>query len=107
MNYKRPCCWKRYVLKVKGKYENDKWLGHKGKSNNCKEWAVCYHGTKVNNAESIVNNGLKVGQRNKFGVGIYCTPNIELLKNFLQLLEIIKLFFKIELNLVLFIKLLK
>ena len=36
--YKRPCCWKRYVLKVKGKYENDNWLGYKGKSNNDNEW---------------------------------------------------------------------
>ena len=77
LEYKRPCGWKRYALKVKGKYENDNWLGHKGKSNNDKEWAVCYHGTKVNNAESIVKNGLKVGQRHKFGVGIYWTPNIE------------------------------
>ena len=82
LEYKRPCGWKRYALKVKGKYENDKWLGHKGKSNNDKEWAVCYHGTKVNNAESIVKNGLKVGQRNKFGVGIYCTPNIETAEKF-------------------------
>ncbi len=77
LEYKRPCGWKRYALKVKGKYENDKWLGHKGKSNDDNEWAVCYHGTKVSNAESIVKNGLKIGKRFKFGVGIYCTPNIE------------------------------
>ena len=52
--YKRSCCWKRYVLKDKGKYENDNWLGYKGKSNNDNECDVCYHGTEVNNSESIV-----------------------------------------------------
>ena len=105
--YKRPCCWKRYVLKVKGKYENDNWLGYKGKSNNDKEIAVCYHGNEVNNSESIIKNRLKFGQKNKFGIGIYCSIILKLLKNILQLLEIIKSFFKIQLNLVLCIKLLK
>ena len=76
LEYKRPCGWKRYALKVEGKYEDDIWLGHKGKSINDSEWAVSYHGTKIENTESIVQYGLKVGQRNKFGVGIYCTPNI-------------------------------
>ena len=69
--------------------------------------AVCYNGNKVNNAESIVKNGYKVEQRNKFDVGIYCTIILTLLKNILQLLEIKKLFFKNELKLALFIKLLK
>ena len=45
--------------------------------------AVCYNGNKVNNAESIVKNGYKVEQRNKFGVGIYCTIILTLLKNIL------------------------
>jgi hypothetical protein len=26
LEYKRPCGWKRYVLKIKGKCENDNWL---------------------------------------------------------------------------------
>ena len=76
LEYKRPCGWKRFALKVNGKYEDDIWLGQKGISINDSEWAVSYHGTKVENAESIVQYGLKVGEKNKFGVGIYCTPNI-------------------------------
>ena len=76
LEYKRPCGWKRYALKVIGKYENDIWLGAKGKSVNDSEWAVSYHGTKIENAQSIIQYGLKIGQRNAFGVGIYCTPNI-------------------------------
>ena len=77
LEYKRQCGWKRYALKVKGKYENDIWLGQKGKSINDSEWAVSYHGTKIENAEPIVEYCLKIGKRNMFGVGIYCTPNIE------------------------------
>ena len=42
---------------------------------------VCYHGTKVNNSESIVKNSVKVEQRNKFGIGIYSTIILTLLKN--------------------------
>lgn len=40
LEYRRPCGWKRYALKVKGKFENDLWLGDTGKSNNDSEWAV-------------------------------------------------------------------
>ena len=35
LEYKRPIGWKRYALKVNGRYENDKWLGDT-------EWAVSY-----------------------------------------------------------------
>ena len=31
LDYKRPCGWKRYALKVEGKYENDIWLGDSGR----------------------------------------------------------------------------
>ena len=76
LDYKRPCGWKRYALKVSDKYEKDtQWLGHKGISNNDKEWAVSYHGTKICNAKAIILDGFKIGNRNKFGEGIYCTPN--------------------------------
>jgi hypothetical protein len=85
-------------LKIKGKCENDNWLWYKGKSNNDNEWLFVIW-TKVNNSESIVQNRLKVEQRNKFGIGIYSTIILTMLKNILQLLEIIKLFFKIQLNL--------
>ena len=77
MEYKRPCGWKRYALKVYGKYGNNSWLGDSGKSNNDSEWAVAYHGTKQIFAESICKEGLKPGKVNAYGVGVYCTPNIE------------------------------
>merc|ERR1719186_1254814 len=52
--YFRPYGWKRYAIKVKGKYEDDDWLGTLGsvKCNNKRtqgdtgEWCVAYHGTK-------------------------------------------------------------
>jgi hypothetical protein len=72
--YYRPCGCKRYALKVLGKYDGGKniWLGC---SNSPGEWAVSYHGTSNKNAEPIVKWGLKVGVRNAYGCGIYCTPN--------------------------------
>ena len=77
LEYKRPCGWKRYALKVNGKYENDLWLGSSGKANGDSEWAVSYHGTKQEFYNSIYNNGYRPGHNNVYGVGIYCTPNIE------------------------------
>ena len=77
LEYKRPCGWKRYALKVNGKYENDLWLGSSGKANGDSEWAVSYHGTKQEFYNSIYNNGYRPGHNNRYGVGIYCTPNIE------------------------------
>ena len=68
--YKRPCGWLRYGLKVKGKFENDEWI--EGKN----EWA--YHGTKVDNIESILKNGFRVGPGNVFGNGVYSTPDISI-----------------------------
>lgn len=73
--YYKPCGCKRYALKVIGKYDdgNDTWLGS---TNSPGEWAVSYHGTSNTNAEPIVKWGLKVGFRNAYGRGIYCTPNV-------------------------------
>ena len=76
LEYKRPCGWKRYALKVDNKYGDNAWLGSYGNSNNDTEWAVSYHGTKIYCAEPIAKEGLKPGVRNVYGVGIYCTPNI-------------------------------
>jgi len=76
LEYKRPCGWKRYALKVIDKYENNKWLGCSGNSNSNTEWAVSYHGTKNYCVEPIVKKGLKPGNRNIYGIGIYCTPDI-------------------------------
>jgi len=77
LEYKRPCGWKRYALKVNGKYENDSWLGSSGNANGDSEWAISYHGTKQEFFKSIYINGYRPGHNNKYGVGIYCTPNIE------------------------------
>ena len=77
LEYKRPCGWKRYALKVSDKYENLEWLGKKGSSKNDSEWAVSYHGTKIYCAEPIAKDGLKPGHNNKYGIGVYCTPNIK------------------------------
>jgi hypothetical protein len=74
LEYKRPCGWRRYALKVDDKYEDCKWLGCQGNSN--AEWAVSYHGTKISCAEPIAKEGLKPGINNVYGVGVYCTPNI-------------------------------
>ena len=62
--------------KLDDKYEDTKWLGSLGQSNNNTEWAVSYHGTKIYCAEPIAKEGLKPGVRNAYGVGVYCTPNI-------------------------------
>jgi hypothetical protein len=77
LEYKRPCGWNRYALKVYGKFDNNLWLGDTGKSNNDSEWAVAYHGTKQEFAESICKTGLRPGHVNAYGVGVYCTPNIK------------------------------
>ena len=61
LEYKRPCGWKRYALKVNGKYENDLWLGSSGNANGDSEWAVSYHGTKQEFFNSIYNNGYRPG----------------------------------------------
>ena len=73
--YYRPCGCKRYALKVIDKYDGGEntWLGS---SNSPGEWANSYHGTSNKNAEPIVKWGLKVGVRNAYGLGIYCTPNV-------------------------------
>jgi len=76
LEYKRPCGWKRYALKVDNKYKDNNWLGSEGSSSINTEWAVSYHGTKIYCAEPIVKEGLKPGKHNSYGVGIYCTPNI-------------------------------
>ena len=82
LEYKRPCGWKRYALKVSGKYENDNWLTDKGNCINDSEWAVSYHGTKVENGDSIIDYGLKISIKYNYSIGIYCTPDIEVAQEF-------------------------
>lgn len=73
----------RHALKVRDKYDNNTWLGEDGTSlrvNSSEgEWAVSYHGTKVNVSGSIAKKGylLSKGKRFKYGKGVYSTPSIE------------------------------
>jgi len=85
-NYVRPCGWQRFALRVKGKFEDDTWLGRFGPRSQSSEgeWAVSYHGTSKHNAESIAEKGylLSKGKRFKFGYGIYSTPDIEIAEQY-------------------------
>ena len=81
--YIRPCGWKRFALKVDGKYKDNTWLLGKGKrpdpfSSTQEEWPVSYHGTSYNNGLSIAEEGYRLSQckRFKHGFGIYSTPDI-------------------------------
>ena len=81
--YYPPYGWMRHALKVRDKYDNNTWLGEDGTSlrvNSSEgEWAVSYHGTKVNVSGSIAKKGylLSKGKRFKYGKGVYSTPSIE------------------------------
>ena len=80
--YYRPCGWDRFALKVRGKYENDKWLGKAGHRTQSTddEWPVSYHGTKKECSDGIVRVGFltKMGKRHAFGPGIYSSPSIDI-----------------------------
>ena len=85
--YYRPYGWYRYGLKVKGKYEDNEWLGYEGyrTGSSAGEWPVSYHGTAKSNANSIANNGylLSKSKRDIFATkGIYQAPRIETAENF-------------------------
>ncbi|KAF0544996.1 ubiquitin-domain-containing protein [Gigaspora margarita] len=86
IQYKRPYGWKRFALKVAGKYDNgdDKWLG-KGKNS----WPVSYHGTAKHNARSIAEDGydLSKGKRFAYGRGIYSTPDIHIAEKYAEKFE--------------------
>lgn len=79
--YKRPYGWKRIALKVKGKYENDTWLGPDGirTESAAGEWPVSYHGSKQNGIQGIVKEGYDMGRAGNgaFGKGLYSTPDID------------------------------
>ena len=74
-----PQSYKIFILKVLGKYSDDKWLGKGGNRTESDqgEWAVAYHGTLEMNVSGIVKKGflLEKGKRFLYGRGIYCTPN--------------------------------
>ena len=77
--YNRPYGWKRYAVKVLGEYESDKWLGVGGirKESTDGEWPVSFHGTGKCNVQGIVEEGYKIGYRQRFGPGIYTSPSLD------------------------------
>ncbi len=79
VEYRRPCGWKRYAIKVAGKYEDEVWLGSNDSPN---EWPVSYHGTRHDAANSIAQTGydLSKHKRHAYGRGIYSTPDINVAK---------------------------
>ncbi|XP_068080789.1 uncharacterized protein [Danio rerio] len=78
--YKRPCGWYRFGLKVNNKYpDGNAWLGTDGWRSHsvAGEWPVSYHGTTVEGATGIVKTHYKAGPRQQYGRGIYSTYDLE------------------------------
>ena len=85
--YKRPCGWKRIALKVKGKYENDIWLGkHNGEG----EWPVAYHGSNFKGVYGICLKGFDMNKwkREKYGQAHYTTPDINIAESYAKKVSI-------------------
>lgn len=82
--YNRPYGWKRFAVKVLGKYENDAWLGPDGERTDQApgEWPVSYHGTNMSSANMIVKEGYQPGPRALYGKGIYSSPSLEMVERF-------------------------
>ena len=89
--YERPYGWKRYAIKVLGRFENDKWLGEKGERFHSSEgeWPVSYHGTGVSASGSIAQDGynLSKGKRFLYGRGIYSSPSIQVAAKYAQVFK--------------------
>lgn len=68
-----------YGLNVSGKFDNgdDTWLGTQNKPG---EWAIAFHGTRINYIKLIIESSLKSGRCNTFGKGIYCCPTVDYAK---------------------------
>ncbi|CAF2897090.1 unnamed protein product [Rotaria sp. Silwood2] len=79
--YRRPYGWKRYAIKVVGKYEDEAWLGSNNSPN---EWPVSYHGTKHDAVNSIAQIRYDLTKQKRFahGRGIYSTPDPNVAKQF-------------------------
>jgi len=78
--YSRPYGWQRFALKVKGHFDDDRWLGSAGHRHHSDEgeWPVSYHGTGLHAAASIAEEGYRLGKCTRFlyGKGIYSTPEL-------------------------------
>jgi hypothetical protein len=87
VEYCRPCGWKRFAIKVAGKYEDEVWLGSNGDPN---EWPVSYHGTRHDAANSIAQTCYYLTKHKRFlhGRGIYSTPDINVAKGYAKLFTV-------------------
>ncbi|TRZ01021.1 hypothetical protein DNTS_016667 [Danionella cerebrum] len=77
--YHRPYGWMRFALKVKNKYaDGNTWLGSCGWRNHSVsgEWPVSCHGTSLEGAQGISTSYYRAGPRDRFGRGIYSTPDL-------------------------------
>ena len=81
IEYRRPCGWKRFAIKVIGKYENEAWLGS---NNSPDEWPVSYHGLELKGAQAVAKMGYDLTKHKRFvhGRGVYSTPDINVAKGF-------------------------
>ena len=90
--YRRPYGWKRYALKVLGRYENDDWLGPLGTrpQSSPGEWPVSYHGTALNGTRSLAEDGYRLTTGRSFSRprGIYSTPSIDIAANYALTFEV-------------------
>ncbi|XP_020908193.1 uncharacterized protein LOC110246216 [Exaiptasia diaphana] len=80
--YKRPYGWKRFALKVLGKYEDDTWFGTDGirTQENQGEWPVSYHGTNMQSARAIMASGYMAGPGQKYGKAVYSSPSLDMVE---------------------------
>ena len=89
--YHRPYGWKRYAIKVLGRFDNEHWLGEQGQraGSSKGEWPVSYHGTGESASGSIAQDGynLSKGKRFLYGRGIYSTPSIEVAAKYAKMFE--------------------
>jgi hypothetical protein len=84
--YHPPAGWMRYAMKVSGRFtDGDTWLGM---SNGPGEWCIAYHGTKSHLVESISRTSLHPGPNNGYGLGIYCSPNVNVSEVYTDEIEI-------------------
>ena len=104
--YNPPNDWIEIGLKVMDKYENNDWIGC---DNNPGEWCVAYHGIgrylesgEIKDiTDKIIKGEFKPGTNQvhkncenmnkpgtKVGEGVYCTPNIDNIKNYSGISEI-------------------
>ncbi|MGH0117794.1 UNVERIFIED_CONTAM: hypothetical protein FKN15_039965 [Acipenser sinensis] len=85
--YRRPCGWYRYAVKVLGKYEDgDRWLGvgePQYRLNSASgEWPVSYHGTSEQGSEGILSGEYRPGPNAVHGRGVYSSPDIRVGTNY-------------------------